>query len=112
MFGSKSNISISTNGGNISIDTSAIGEGNIVSKSASQSDKDTTDALQAITDFVASSQNSAASLLLENLKKEIKSQQPDKNLLKQYWDGLKSVLPDVVKLADACTKISSLFMSI
>lgn len=71
--------------------------------------EETADALVEIAEVVEKSNNIAAGSLLNNFMDEVKSKEPDKSKLRQYWDALVSVLPSIATLATACSKIAVLF---
>lgn len=70
---------------------------------------DTAELLSGIADVVDKSQNSAAVSLLNSLMTELKQKQPDKSKVRQIWDGLVDVLPDIATIAGASAKIAGLF---
>ena len=69
----------------------------------------TADALASVAEEVENSGNQAAGTLFDSFNNELCETNPDKSKLKQYWNGLISVLPSVAQLADAAAKIGSLF---
>lgn len=74
-----------------------------------QHDEDTADALATVAKEVENSGNQAAGTLFDSFNNELCAPNPDKSKLKQYWDGLVSVLPSVAQLTDAAVKIGGLF---
>lgn len=71
---------------------------------------DVSNALAEVATAVEESGNAAAGALLDNFTAELGKPEPDKSALKQCWDGLKAVLPDVAAIASASEKIAKLFL--
>ena len=106
-------ININSNGGNLSIDSSAIGTNNSVNQTNRINDSIKNDigtAVAKISAYVAESKNEAAVLLLSKFEEELNSPQSDESKMKQYWDGLQEILPGLANLADTCAKIAELFI--
>ena len=74
-----------------------------------QVDEETANALIEVAEIVGQSNNPAAGVLLTSFTEEVKSKEPGKSKLSQYWNGLVSVLPSVATLSTACAKIIPLF---
>ncbi|MEB3123247.1 MAG: hypothetical protein VKL41_18740 [Snowella sp.] len=74
-----------------------------------QVDEETANALIQVAEIVGQSNNPAAGVLLTSFTDEVKSKEPDKSKLSQYWNGLVTVLPSVATLSTACAKIIPLF---
>lgn len=74
-----------------------------------QIDKETADALVTIAEAVEQSGNTAAGTLFDSFNQELAKLNHDKGKLKQFWDGLVSVLPSIATLTNAVEKIGSLF---
>jgi hypothetical protein len=74
-----------------------------------QVDEETANALIQVAEIVGQSNNPAAGVLLTSFTEEVKSKEPDKSKLSQYWNGLVTVLPSVATLSTACAKIIPLF---
>ena len=66
-------------------------------------------AFDKIRAFVESSANAEAREIFAEFSNEVAKPQPRKPLLKAYWDGLVSYLPDIVTLAESASKLISLF---
>lgn len=71
--------------------------------------EDAADALAAVAEEIEKSANQAAGTLFDSFNNELCLTKPDKSKLKQYWEGLVSILPGIAQLTDAAAKISSLF---
>lgn len=71
--------------------------------------EDTANALATVAKEVGNSGNQAAGTLFNSFNNELRERNPDKSKLKQYWEGLISVLPSIAQLTDAAVKIGSLF---
>jgi len=82
---------------------------NAFNKIKEQVDEETANALLEVAEIVGQSNDSDASSLLDKFTDEVKSEEPDKLKLRQYWNGLVTVLPSVATLSTACAKIISLF---
>jgi len=74
-----------------------------------QVDEETANALIEVAEIVGQSNNPAAGVLLTSFTEEVKSKEPDKSKLSQYWNGLVTLLPSVATLSTACAKIIPLF---
>jgi hypothetical protein len=74
-----------------------------------QVDEETANALIQVAEIVGQSNNPAAGVLLTSFTDEVKSKEPDKSKLSQYWNGLVTLLPSVATLSTACAKIIPLF---
>ena len=74
-----------------------------------QVDEETANALIQVAEIVGQSDNPAAGVLLTSFTEEVKSKEPDKSKLSQYWNGLVTLLPSVATLSTACAKIIPLF---
>lgn len=66
-------------------------------------------AILEIAQYIDQSGNSAAGAVFDQFVKEVGEDKPDKSKLRQYWDGLVAIMPDIVKLAGAGAAIASLF---
>jgi antitoxin YefM len=75
-----------------------------------QVDEETANALIQVAEIVGQSNNPAAGVLLTSFTDEVKSKEPDKSKLSQYWNGLVTLLPSVATLSTACAKIIPLFL--
>jgi hypothetical protein len=75
-----------------------------------KSGDDMSAALASVAQIVEESKNAAAGTLFNQFSEELKKSSPDKSILRQYWDGLVSLLPDIAKLTEACAKIATLFL--
>ncbi len=73
------------------------------------SGKELSEALASIASAVEESQNAAAGSLFNSFSEELSKPAPDKSVLKQCWEGLTAVLPDVATIATAGAKIANLF---
>src|SRR5262249_14905895 len=79
-------------------------------KSVQKSSKsDISAALVAVAEIIERSNNAAAASVFNRFVGELKVEQPSKPVLKQCWDGLTGLLPDIAKLADAGAKLVPLF---
>jgi hypothetical protein len=72
-------------------------------------DESTANALITIAEEVERSQNAAAGALLDSFMTEVKEEKPNKSKLRQCWEGLLAVLPNLATLADAGAKVAKLF---
>lgn len=72
-------------------------------------DTETADALMQIAEAVAESSNQAAAVLFDQFSEELQKQDRNKTALRQFWDGLVSVLPSIATLTDAVAKIVRVF---
>jgi hypothetical protein len=72
--------------------------------------EDTADAIVEVAEFVEESQNAAAGLVLNSFMEELGKPKTDKGKLRQCWDGLQAILPDITNLAEACATIGQLFV--
>lgn len=70
---------------------------------------DIASAILEIAQYVDQSGNSAAGAVFDQFVQEAGEDKPDKSKLRQYWDGLIAIIPDIVKLAGAGAAIASLF---
>jgi hypothetical protein len=66
-------------------------------------------ALLEIADYVNRSGNKDAGVLFNTFGEELSKSAPRKPVLRTIWNGILEVLPDVSKLAEAVTKIGTLF---
>lgn len=71
---------------------------------------DVSSALESVAAIVEESKNAVAGSLFNSFSEELAKPAPDKSTLRQYWDGLISMLPIVTKLAEASAKITTLFV--
>jgi hypothetical protein len=53
--------------------------------------------------------NPAAGAVFDQFVQEAAEEEPDKSKLRQYWDGLVAILPDIVNLAGSAAAMSRLF---
>lgn len=66
-------------------------------------------ALKEIAKFIENSGEPSAGALFDKFTVELIEQQPDKNKLKSYWNGIVTILPLVTSLSNTIPKILSLF---
>ena len=78
-------------------------------KSSEVVGKDVRNALVEIAEHIDASGNPAAGAVFNQFADEVGKDQPDKRRLRQYWDGLVSILPSVASLAGAAAAIAKLF---
>jgi len=72
-------------------------------------DKETKAALVELANHVTQSANAAAGAILNDFSDELAKPDRDNSILRQLWNGLTAVLPDVTKLSEAVEKITSIF---
>src|SRR6266446_139094 len=72
-------------------------------------DEDTKSAIIEVANIVSESQNAAAGALLDQFNDELAKHQHDRSKLKQFWNGLTTLLPDIAKLGGAVAKIVAIF---
>lgn len=82
---------------------------NTFDKTKKEMDDDTVNALLKIANEVERSKNVEATVLLKKIIEELKAQQPDKLKLRQCWEGLITLFPNVATLTALGTKIADLF---
>jgi hypothetical protein len=70
---------------------------------------DVSEALASVAAAVEESKNAAAGALFNSFTEELNKPVPDKSALKQCWDGLTKLLPDMAAIAAAGAKIATLF---
>lgn len=74
----------------------------------SQGNEEAANAIEEVAKIVEASGNSAAAKLFDALNEELTKEAPDKSILKQCWDGVVAILPDVGKIAGAAAAIAKL----
>jgi hypothetical protein len=93
--------------------------GNIVSRSSvinafnttkDQLDEETANALVLVAKAVEESGNPAAGVLLNHFNEELSKSNRDNGKLRDLWNGIVSVTPQVAKLTDVASKIKDLFV--
>ncbi len=67
------------------------------------------EALAVVARAVEDSDNAAAGALFNTFSEELKKPAPNKSALRQCWDSLVALLPDVATIAAASAKIATLF---
>ena len=72
-------------------------------------DDEVASAILEIAQHVDRSGNPAAGAVFDEFTQEVNQDEPDKSKLRQYWDGLIAILPDIATLAGAGAAISRLF---
>jgi len=72
-------------------------------------DEETKAAVIEVANIVSQSHNAAAGALLDQFNDELAKPQHDRGKLKQFWNGLTTVLPDIAKLGGAVAKIVAIF---
>jgi hypothetical protein len=74
-----------------------------------KSDEDTANALRELAQAIQDAGNEAAAENFDAFMIELQRPEPRKSLLKSLWAGVVEALPSIVTLADAVSKIASLF---
>lgn len=72
--------------------------------------KDFAEALSVVAAAVEESKNVAAGAIFNSFSEELKKPAPDKSMLRQCWDGLTTLLPNVATIAKASSTIAALIL--
>jgi hypothetical protein len=72
--------------------------------------KDVSKALASIAAAVEESKNAAAGALFNSFTAELKKPAPNKSTLKQFWEGLTTLLPSIATIGEASAKIATLLL--
>jgi len=83
---------------------------NALNKASALGGEDVEAALKEIAAHVDESGNVAAGAVLNQFADEVNRDQPDRSRLRQYWDGLVTILPSVASLGSAAAAIAKLFV--
>lgn len=82
---------------------------NAFNKVEGEYDSGTKDALEDFAKFIEKSGNYAAQSLFKNFSEEIVEPKPDKSKLKSIFEGIKTILPDIVTISSSLAKITQIF---
>lgn len=70
---------------------------------------DVADAIVQLAEAVERSQNAAAGAIFDQFTGELERTEPDRSRLRQLWDGLVELVPDITAMAGVATTIGKLF---
>jgi hypothetical protein len=82
---------------------------NAMNRVATGSDKEVSEALKQVAEFIESQGNTEASDAYSGFLEELEKPKPRKPMLKILWDGAVTALPSIATLAAAVAKIATLF---
>jgi hypothetical protein len=80
---------------------------NALNKVEEKYDKETSEALVKVAEFIEKSGDPAAGVSFNNFTEELIKPEPDKSKLKSFWSGLEKALPTIAQVA---AKIVPLFV--
>ena len=66
-------------------------------------------AMRAVGQTIEQSNNPSAGAIFERFVEEAQKPQRDRKTLRDYWNTIVQLVPDVVKLTDAASKLAQLF---
>jgi hypothetical protein len=71
---------------------------------------DVADAIVQLAEVVERSQNAAAGAIFQQFTSELEHTEPDRSKLRQLWDGLVALVPDISAMAGVAATIGKLFL--
>lgn len=77
----------------------------------SEYDEETAKALKLVADEIEKSNNSEAAEVFNSFTEELQKPEPKKPVLRSLWNGIIAVLPTILQMTDAVSKVSKLFSS-